>query len=93
MAKADQIEIEKARIAAQKEIAAMQVSATAAAAKDKLDKQMQAEGVRLGIDAAKHRAQMQADKRRQMQDMTKHHTNLNAQRQAREAQTNKKDKE
>ena len=59
VAKADQIEIEKARIAAQKEIAAMQVSATAAAAKDKLNKQMEAEGVRMGLDAAKHRAQMQ----------------------------------
>jgi hypothetical protein len=57
-AKADQLEIEKARIAAQKEIAAMQVGATAAAAKDKLSKQMEAEGVRMGIDAAKHRAQM-----------------------------------
>ena len=57
-AKADQLEIEKARIEAQKEIAAMQVAATAAAAKDKLNKQMEAEGVRMGIDAAKHRAQM-----------------------------------
>jgi hypothetical protein len=58
VAKADQIEIEKARIAAQKEIAAMQVGATAAAAKDKLSKQMELEGVRIGVDAAKHRAQM-----------------------------------
>ena len=57
-AKADQLEIEKSRIEAQKEIAAMQVGATAAAAKDKLNKQMEAEGVRMGIDAAKHRAQM-----------------------------------
>ena len=57
-AKADQIRIEEARIAAQKEIAAMQVAATAAAAKDKLNKQMEAEGVRMGIDAAKHRAQL-----------------------------------
>ena len=57
-AKADQIRIEEARIAAQKEIAAMQVAATAAAAKDKLSKQMEAEGVRMGIDAAKHRAQL-----------------------------------
>jgi hypothetical protein len=56
--KADQLEIEKSRIEAQKEIAAMQVGATAAAAKDKLNKQMEAEGVRMGIDAAKHRAQM-----------------------------------
>jgi hypothetical protein len=57
-AKADQLEVEKSRIEAQKEIAAMQVGATAAAAKDKLRQQMEAEGVRMGIDAAKHRAQM-----------------------------------
>jgi len=57
-AKADQIRIEEARIAAQKEIAAMQVSATAAAKRDQLDKQQQAEGVRMGLDAAKHKAQM-----------------------------------
>jgi hypothetical protein len=57
-AKADQLRIEEARIAAQKEIAAMQVGATAAAAKDKLQKQQQLEGTRLGIDIAKHRAQM-----------------------------------
>jgi hypothetical protein len=57
-AKADQLEIEKSRIEAQKEIAAMQVGATAAAAKDKLNKQTEADGVRMGIDIAKHRAQM-----------------------------------
>jgi hypothetical protein len=56
--KADRLKIEQARIAAQKEIAAMQVAATSAAAKDKLNQQMQAEGVKLGLDAAKHRAQM-----------------------------------
>jgi hypothetical protein len=58
MAKADQIRVEEARIEAQKEIAAMQVGATAAAAKDKLRQQMEAEGARMGIDVAKHRAQM-----------------------------------
>jgi len=57
-AKADQIRIEEARIAAQKEIAAMQVGAQSAAKKDQLEKQQLAEGVRMGIDAAKHRAQM-----------------------------------
>lgn len=57
-AKADQIEIEKSRIAAQKEIAAMQVGATAAAARDKAQKQQQTEGMRMGIDVAKHKAQM-----------------------------------
>jgi hypothetical protein len=57
-AKADQIRIEEARIAAQKEIAAMQVGATAAASRDKLAKSQQAEGARIGADIAKHRAQM-----------------------------------
>lgn len=57
-ARADQIELEEARIAAQKEIAAMQVGASAAAAKDKLQKQQLIEGTKLGVDIAKHRAQM-----------------------------------
>lgn len=57
-AKAQQLQIEAARIEAQKEIAAMQVGANSAAAKDKLQKQMESEGVRMGLDAAKHRAQM-----------------------------------
>jgi hypothetical protein len=57
-AKADQIRVEEARIAAQKEIAAMQVAATSAAAKDRLNKQMELDGARLGTDIAKHRAQM-----------------------------------
>ena len=57
-AKADQLEIEKERIAAQKEIAAMQVAATAAAKKDQLARQQQTEGARMGIDIAKHKAQM-----------------------------------
>jgi hypothetical protein len=57
-AKVQQLQIEAARIEAQKEIAAMQVGASSAAAKDKLQKQMESEGVRMGIDAAKHRAEM-----------------------------------
>jgi hypothetical protein len=57
-AKADQIRVEEARIAAQKEIAAMQVAANAAAAKDKAARQSEIEGARMGIDVAKHRAQM-----------------------------------
>ena len=57
-AKADQLRIEESRIAAQKEIAAMQVGATAAAARDKLQKQQELEGTKLGIDIAKHRAEM-----------------------------------
>jgi hypothetical protein len=57
-AKADQLRIEESRIAAQKEIAAMQVGASAAAAKDKLQRQELIEGSKLGVDIAKHRAQM-----------------------------------
>jgi len=56
--KADQLRIEESRIAAQKEIAAMQVGATAAAAKDKLEKQQLMEGTKIGAEIAKHRAQM-----------------------------------
>jgi hypothetical protein len=58
VAKADQIRVEESRIQAQKDIAAMQVGAQAAAARDKANKQQQSEGVRMGIDAAKHKAQM-----------------------------------
>ena len=55
-AKDAQLRIEEARIAAQKEIAAMQVAANAAAAKDKLHKGMELEGARLGVQIAKDRA-------------------------------------
>jgi hypothetical protein len=57
-AKADQLKIEESRIAAQKEIAAMQVGASAAAAKDKLQKNQELEGTRIGVDIAKNRAQL-----------------------------------
>jgi hypothetical protein len=60
--KADRIRVEEARIAAQKEIAAMQVGANAAAARDKLNKQMELEGVRVGVDIAKHKAQQSASR-------------------------------
>jgi hypothetical protein len=63
-AKADQLEIEKSRIQAQKDIAAMQVGANAAAAKDKADKHQQLEGLRLGIDIAKSKAQMASQQNR-----------------------------
>ena len=57
-AKADQIRIEESRIESQKEIAAMQVSANAAAAKDRIQRQQETEGARMGIDIAKHKDQM-----------------------------------
>jgi hypothetical protein len=51
------------------QIAAMQVGAQSASKRDQLEKQQQAEGVRLGLDAAKHRAQMamQSQQRQQKQ--------------------------
>ena len=69
-AKADQIEIEKSRIESQKEIAAMQVGATAAAAKDRIEKQQELEGARMGIDMAKHKAQMANNRAQQAQNRT-----------------------
>ena len=57
-AKTQQLQIEQARIQAQKDIAAMQVHATATAAKDKLTRQTEIEGTRMGIDIAKSRAQL-----------------------------------
>jgi hypothetical protein len=65
-AKADQLEIEKARIEAQREIAAMQVAATAAAQKDKAQRQQETEGARMGLDAAKHRAQIAVQQAQRM---------------------------
>jgi hypothetical protein len=64
--KADQLRVEEARIAAQKEIAAMQTGASAAAARDKLNKTQEAEGVRMGVEIAKHKAQLAAQQRMQL---------------------------
>jgi len=61
--KADRLEIEKARIEAQKEIAALQVGANMAAQRDKLNKQQESEGVRMGIDISKHKEQLAQQKR------------------------------
>ena len=61
--KADRIRVEEARIQAQKDIAAMQVGATAAANRDRVEKQHQADGVRMGVDIAKHKAQLAAQQR------------------------------
>jgi len=62
-AKADQLEIEMARIAAQKEIAAMQVAASTAAQREKTNKSIELEGAKLGVQIAKERAQMNRPQR------------------------------
>jgi hypothetical protein len=65
-AKADQIRIEEARIAAQKEIAGMQVGAKAQ--KDKLDmhSKQELEGLRIGAEISRNRAQMSLQDRQSM---------------------------
>jgi len=63
--KADKLRIEESRIAAQKEIAAMQVGASAASAKDKLEKTQLLGGAKIGADIAKHKAQMASQARQQ----------------------------
>ena len=63
--KADRLRIEQSRIEAQKQIAAMQVGANAAAQRDKAQRQSETEGVRMGLDAAKNRAQMEMQARQQ----------------------------
>ena len=63
--KADRLRIEQDRIKAQKEIAAMQVGANAAAQRDKAQRQSEIEGARMGLDAAKHRAQLQSQREAQ----------------------------
>jgi hypothetical protein len=65
--KADRIRVEEARIEAQKEIAAMQVAATAAANKDKARRQQETDGMRIGADIAKHKAQMASQAQRATQ--------------------------
>jgi hypothetical protein len=55
--KADRIRVEEARIAAQKEIAAMQVAATSATARAKISAQQELEGTKLGVQIAKDKAQ------------------------------------
>lgn len=52
-AKADQLDIERERIAVQERIAGMQVGAKAAESKEKLAAKQQSDGVRMGIDIAR----------------------------------------
>jgi hypothetical protein len=62
-AQADKIRIEEERIAAQKEIAGMQVGAKTAKDKADLEAKQEEAGVRMGIDVAKSRAQLQQQMR------------------------------
>jgi hypothetical protein len=57
-AKADQIDVERERIAAQERIAGMQVGAKVASDKAGLAAKQQAEGLRIGSEIARNKAQM-----------------------------------
>ena len=61
-AKADQLEIEKQRIAAQKEIAGMQVGAKTAKDKAELEAKQKLEGLRIGAQIGADKARIQTDK-------------------------------
>lgn len=56
--KNDRLELEQARIEAQKEIAGLQVGAKLATAKGDLDAKQEAEGLRMGMDIAREQIQM-----------------------------------
>ena len=73
-AKADQLEIEQERIAAQKEIAGMQVGAKVAKDKEELASRNQLEGLRIGKDIARDRAQMAAQQRQKVEQPKKKET-------------------
>ena len=64
-AKADQLELEEARISAQKEIAGMQVTAKAQAEKANIASKEKIEGFRLGSDIGRSKAQMSIQQQRQ----------------------------
>ena len=70
-AKADQLEVEKARIAAQKEIAGMQVTAKAQAEKANIASKEKIEGFKMGSDLGKARAQMSMQEKQKQQPSNK----------------------
>jgi len=65
-AKQDQLEIEKSRIEAQKEIAGMQVGAKAQKDKMGMESKQQLEGLRIGAEISRNRSQMSLQDRQSM---------------------------
>jgi hypothetical protein len=85
-AKADQHEIEKARIAAQKEIAGMQVGAKIQSEKAHIASKEKLEGIKIGNDIGKAKAQLDVDYR-------KHSNQINQQERQRQSQNKPSNKE
>jgi hypothetical protein len=56
--KADQLEIERERINAQKEIAGLQAGVQISKSKQEIDVKQQIEGLKVGVDVSKHKAQL-----------------------------------
>jgi hypothetical protein len=65
--KADQLEIEKQRIAAQKEIAGMQVGAKTAKDKAELESRQKIEGLRIGAQIGQQKAQLNMNRQQNQQ--------------------------
>lgn len=70
-AEADKLELEKQRIAAQKEIAAMQTGAKVKTDKETLLAKQQLEGMKIGAQIGQQKAQMEAQKSNQNQQKPK----------------------
>ena len=89
--KADQLEIEKERIAAQKEIAGMQVGAKIQSEKAHLASKEKLEGMKIGNEVGRAKEQMrqqdQIEKLRMSVDLKKHNNQMS--QQARQAETKK----
>jgi len=89
-AKADQLEIEKQRLATQKEIAGMQVGAKIQSEKAHIAAKQKMEGMRIGADIGRAKAQMsnqeQLDKLRMGVDLKKHNNQIAQQEKQAKAQ-------
>jgi hypothetical protein len=69
--KADQLEIERERINAQKEIAGLQAGVQIAKSKQDIDVRQQIEGLKVGVDVSKHKAQLAAQIATQLDNQQK----------------------
>jgi hypothetical protein len=95
--KADQLEIEKQRIAAQKEIAGMQVGAKVQSDKAQLAAKERIEGMKIGNEVGRSKMQMQqqneTDKLRMAIDLKKHNNQMAQQAKAKENKPQPSNKE
>jgi hypothetical protein len=95
--KADQLDIEKQRLATQKEIAGMQVGAKIQSEKAHLEAKQKMEGMRIGSEIGRSQAQMknqeQIEKLRMGVDLKKHNNQMSQQAKAKESKPQPSNKE